>query len=620
MKSIGVVLAVCLQIALVSCSHFRGSMVTWRVVNATSNPLVVEILQRHAWNYTWWPCTNPQIVAGNYLIGSGNLVCASPCPWNISTLGSVSVPCTGFNQIERYVSGEGRFRINVPVNVTFRAVFTASAWFGLVTGGNTWSVATEVSTFKRSNGRFNQAPIVTMLPVIRLRSLVSYQIKINVADNDFDRYQCIWSNTSQECGGVCRSLLSLPASTFLNETSCVLHFTPITVGFYAMAFTVLDFENQISTIPLSRVPIQFIFNVWTSNITCSLPPLYIGDAPADQCIFVEPGQYLTVLIRIRVRCPNATLANMIGVFPSGFTQSPSYLDPSDPTVNVILVNYAANINQVGQNLFCFAGVDSIGNQGDSTCLRFTVQISSDSQNTLYLANATRFPVGLVSKYQSTWTLMYPTGMSFVRPSNFAFIRFKVNSTQVDFVQYNVVTQVDIVDYRSDRLVITSNVIFSPGESYFISLDPGVFLPIGTCLRDSMGITVSTFWPFRTPSEPSSTLTTSTTSLSSTTTLRNRTVSNRAMCDDLVILILCSGTDRTHHLHHFTEVDYSEDHCAPLDYHEFIDNSTITHSCVTVSHQWCCGNRHRLIDPTRSVVLLVSLSRQALPSEIVRQGS
>lgn len=232
-----------------------------------------------------------------------------------------------------------------------------------------------------------------------------------------------------------------------------------------------------------------------------------------------------MLIRIRIRCPNATLANIIGVYPSGFTQSNPYLDPFDPTVNVFLVNYTASANQVGQNLFCFAGVDSIGNQGDTTCLRFTVQLSSDSQNTLYLNNATRFPMGLVSKYQSSWTLMYPTGLFFTRPSTFAYIHFKVTSTQVDFVKYNVVTQVNNVDYRSDRLVITSNVIFQPGQQYFIALDPGVFLPIGTCLRDSMGITVDSFWPFQTPTEPSSTLTTSTTSQSSTTTILNRTVSH-----------------------------------------------------------------------------------------------
>jgi hypothetical protein len=114
-----------------------------------------------------------------------------------------------------------------------------------------------------------------------------------------------------------------------------------------MAFTILDFENDTSTIPFSRVLIQFIFNVWDSNMTFSLPPIYIGDAPADQCIFVEPGQIITMFIRIKIQCPNATLANIIGVYPSGFTQSSAFTDPYDLTINNFRVSYVANINQAG---------------------------------------------------------------------------------------------------------------------------------------------------------------------------------------------------------------------------------------------------------------------------------
>jgi len=188
------------------------------------------------------------------------------------------------------------------------------------------------------------------------------------------------------------------------------------------------------------------------------------------------------------------------------------------------VNYKASASQLGQNLFCFTGVDSIGNQGDSTSLRFTVQLALESQNTLYINNANHYPTGLVSKYQSTWTLLYLSGITYPRSTTDVFIRFKIASTQEDFVTYNVVKQTANVDHRSDRLVITLNVIFSPGENFYISLDPGVFLPIATCLRDSMGITDSNFWTFQTASEPNTTVTTSTTSQSTTITLLNRTVS------------------------------------------------------------------------------------------------
>jgi hypothetical protein len=93
MKLTDVVLVFLTVITVVSCAHYRGSMITWRVLNSTVNPLVIEVLQRHA----WYPCTNALINAGNYLIVSGSLVCAAPCPPNVSTLSSVAVPCTGFN-------------------------------------------------------------------------------------------------------------------------------------------------------------------------------------------------------------------------------------------------------------------------------------------------------------------------------------------------------------------------------------------------------------------------------------------------------------------------------------------------------------------------------------------
>jgi hypothetical protein len=75
------------------------------------------------------------------------------------------------------------------------------------------------------------------------------------------------------------------------------------------------------------------------------------------------------------------------------------------------------------------------------------------------------------------------------------------------------------DYQSNRLIITTNVIFTLTEQFFISLDPDVLLPIASYLRDSMGITDASFLLFEIASEPSRT------SQSSTTTMLNRTVTN-----------------------------------------------------------------------------------------------
>jgi hypothetical protein len=49
-------------------------------------------------------------------------------------------------------------------------------------------------------------------------------------------------------------------------------------------------------------------------------------------------------------------------------------------------------------------------------------------------------MGLVSKYQSTWTLIYPTGLTFTRTNTDAYTCFKITLTQQDFVKYKVVKQ------------------------------------------------------------------------------------------------------------------------------------------------------------------------------------
>ncbi len=71
---------------------------------------------------------------------------------------------------------------------------------------------------------------------------------------------------------------------------------------------------------------------------------------------------IDVFVHIKVQCTNATLDNVIEVYPIGFKQSSTFLDSYDSTISVFKVNHISSVNQVGQNMFCFAGVDSIGNQ------------------------------------------------------------------------------------------------------------------------------------------------------------------------------------------------------------------------------------------------------------------
>ncbi len=496
---------------VISGTHFRGSMISWRIVNELSLPPVVEILQRHAWRYDYYTplCTSATISNGQPILGSSSydIDCVSDCPAGLTTLGTVQVPCTGYNIAEQYAMGEGRFTVTVPQNSSFVAQFTNMNWFDLVTGvGLYWSVAVQIQTFKRADtGRYNKAPIVTMLPIYRLRNLISYTIKINVADNDFDPYICVWSDGPLQCGGLSNSV---PGGT-VDSYGCYLYFTPTAVGYYAAALTVEDFvilpTDTLSTDYLSQVPIQFIFHVYDSPYPCVSGPTYVGDLEPDICIYMAVGATYTTRVRFKVQCANTTVDSIISVNPTGLLTTPIQQDPLEPTIFAFLANFTSNAQQVGQNLFCFAAVDSIGNQGDSACLRFTVSSQTSSLQPLYIWNATRYPMGTVTKTTSIWTIL--TGSkTYIRPTTESYIRFKRVSDNVDYYVLNAVTATDNVLYYSDRIVINSTVVWTPGEYFYIYFEAGVLVEANTCSKDAMPISDPTFWPFNIPYESTTTST------------------------------------------------------------------------------------------------------------------
>jgi hypothetical protein len=50
-------------------THYRGSMISWRVVNTTSTSVVIELLQRHVWHYYSALCNDTYMATGNKNIG-----------------------------------------------------------------------------------------------------------------------------------------------------------------------------------------------------------------------------------------------------------------------------------------------------------------------------------------------------------------------------------------------------------------------------------------------------------------------------------------------------------------------------------------------------------------------
>lgn len=170
---------------------------------------------------------------------------------------------------------------------------------------------------------------------------------------------------------------------------------------------------------------------------------------------------------------------------------------------MFLISFTSSAEHVGQNLFCFSAVDSIGNQGDSACLRFAVSSQTSSLQPLYITNATRYPMGTVSKTTSISTIL-TNSRFYQRPTIETYIRFKRLSDNVDYYVLNAVTATKNVLYLSDRIVINSSVVWSPGEYFYIYFDPGVFVETNPYSKEAMSISDPTFWSFNIPYERATT--------------------------------------------------------------------------------------------------------------------
>src|SRR4051794_36133101 len=109
-----------------------------------------------------------------------------------------------------------------------------------------------------------------------------------MADNDGgDILKCRWSNANattnynrfDECKGAC---LGLNGFSTLFEDNCTIVFTlptNFTGWYFVIALQIEDYYDSSYTIPMSSVPIQFLFYAYTPSGSCTTRPQIIGDRP-----------------------------------------------------------------------------------------------------------------------------------------------------------------------------------------------------------------------------------------------------------------------------------------------------------------------------------------------------
>lgn len=239
-------------------------------------------------------CNDATIAAGNLIgSGTGTLDCyggASLCSPYSSV--SADVICTDYSDDPDldYSSGE---RVNIttlPLNRTFTIGFDGVNWMLLAMKGNgPWQVTGKIDLTVRPDGIINTSPVTTTLPVIYKMVDVEHVHIIPMSDaNRDDTLKCRWStknsnlnttntNGYDECGSVCAP--TLPSGYQLFQDNCTLVFKLNKTDYFAVALQIEDFYTPSSPVPMSSVPIQFLFLGRAAPTGCSTPPVITGVRP-----------------------------------------------------------------------------------------------------------------------------------------------------------------------------------------------------------------------------------------------------------------------------------------------------------------------------------------------------
>jgi hypothetical protein len=198
---------------------------------------------------------------------------------------STTTYCTDFSVQLDVSSGEYFQTYTIPLNTKFSICYSSSAWFAaLYVGANgNWVVTCEINTAVRPDGYLNTSPIAVTLPIIYKQINVQQVHVVQMSDFDgTDTLKCRWSTASgningyNECGGVCNGV---PGANLI-QTNCTIVFT-LTVAYQyaAVALQIEDYYNSAATVPMSSVPLQFLFYGYPAPGSCSTPPAIIGNRP-----------------------------------------------------------------------------------------------------------------------------------------------------------------------------------------------------------------------------------------------------------------------------------------------------------------------------------------------------
>ncbi|KAJ8025225.1 Hyalin [Holothuria leucospilota] len=445
----------------VSGSHFRGGIITWRPEINIPPPQgtfpTVLFDYRVAFRNSYGPqhfCDQTTIDSDTINAGQGFLKCDNGCT---SLNDDFDYKCTDFSVVGDWTTGVGKSQLTPTSNV-FEVFYEGNAWIPLANGGNgEWILRSRVDLTPRSdNGLLNSSPTTSNMPIVRIPLNCSSRFLIPVTDPDGDVVRCRYAEAvGNECGAICGEL-----SATLDEATCILEWTPAKTGLFGVAIQIEDFVNAFSTVPLSSIPLQFLFEVFESDGSCADAPVFDPAVlSGESCIAVPSGQTFTTRIEAIVSHPSRRIVEINTVSPVGLTTTSVQQVPGSDVAYFIDVLFTSSTKMQQQEIFCFVAEDSGRLTSEQRCV--------------FLVTATAPPTPLGAIIDGNNLITITIDRIIRRPDMSRFIRIVSAGAQQPIFTFDSTSASDVifpVSGTSVEIQLPSGL--PAGDTYQVSLDRG----------------------------------------------------------------------------------------------------------------------------------------------------
>ncbi|XP_072021341.1 integrin beta-like protein A [Amphiura filiformis] len=469
-------------ISTLYASHFRGAIITW---DSLDEPNQVEISWRISWRRSAVRCDQSLVDSAQLVTGEGNLQCYSGCSGSVSPM---SFYCTDFSTEEDWSTGVNSIVYDAPTP-EFGVRFTGNDWINLNDGGGRWSLPATVNLTRRADiGRPNSSPRSAVTPIVRLQHGCNHTLVIPTNDPDGDIVRCRWAEGSDECAGVCKTF----PNSLLEETTCTLRYEAVyQTGWYAVALMIEDFAHQLSSTPLSKIPLQFLVLVYSNDGPCSSAPEFVDPTPkAGACVGIPPNTTFSEPLVARTGDSSVSILAIETVSPIGFFKSDvGKLQGVDRHYYVNLT-WTPQLSQYGENIFCFTAADSVGLSSDQQCVTYVAGVAAPE---VIPASLEPPPGSEILSSHSTWRMKFDA--EFVRPTKPTFIRF-YTSGGTNVYSIDVASRSDALYLSSlDRSVEFSStgLALQEKQTYYILMESGITKGLEFCGPESSAVRDRSFW-------------------------------------------------------------------------------------------------------------------------------